>query len=273
MSTEPPPDAAAGADSPATLMESAYSRSYGAFYGRHWWWRARENHVLHFVRRFATWRERGAKILDDGCGDGLIWPRLATVGEVQGIEPDAGQIAPDSPVRDRIEVSGFLTARPRPADHDLVLMLDVLEHIEEEQRALVRVRELLGAHGRFVLTVPALPALWSKFDEMSGHYRRYTKRSLRSALEAAGLRVLSVRYCYLWTVPPLFARRFFFRATAGEDSSFVQPPPGPVNSLLYAVSRVDHALFRRVPVPAGSSLIAVAARRPAAGASRDEGRA
>lgn len=272
MSTEPRPDAARDAGSPATLMKSAYSRSYGGFYRRHWWWRAREQQVLHSVRRFATWHGRRAKILDVGCGDGLIWPRLAPIGEVAGIEPDAGQIAPGSPVRDRIEVSGFLTARPRPADHDLVLMLDVLEHIEEEQRALVRVRELLGPHGRFVVTVPALPALWSEFDEMSGHYRRYTKRSLRTALETAGLRVLSVRYCYLWTVLPLFARKFFFRAASGEDSSFVQPPPGPVNSLLYAVSLADHALSRRVPVPAGSSLIAVAAGHPAAGASQDRGR-
>ncbi|MFJ6661202.1 class I SAM-dependent methyltransferase [Streptomyces sp. NPDC091377] len=244
---------------PTHLMDASYGGMYGDMSARHWWWRAREHNLGRTLRSCRTWGPGRAKILDVGCADGLNWRTLEREGTVEGIEPDASLIAPGSPHRPRIEVTDFLTGRPRKADHDLLVMLDVLEHIEDEQAALARVRRLLAPRGRFVLTVPALPALWSEFDTLSGHFRRYTRASLHTALHGAGLRVLDVRYCSVWTVPPLFARRWFFRAAHTENSSFVQPPPRPLNRLLFEVSRAEHALTRTVRAPVGSSLLAIAA--------------
>lgn len=249
-------------DRMARLMQAPYSSVYADAYRTHWWWRARERNVLRFVRRYGRWEGR-ARILDIGCGDGLIWPALEHLGDVEGIEPDGTMIAPDSPWRARIEVADFLTSRGRDDRYDLVVMLDVVEHIADDHAALARAASLLGDDGVLVLTVPALPLLWSEFDDLSGHARRYTRRSLRAALERAGLTVLDLRYYYAWPVLPLLARRAFFRVAKGEDSAFVKAPPRPVNWLLYRLSLVDHWITRRVPVPAGSSLVAVA-RRPRA---------
>ncbi|MGW8379832.1 class I SAM-dependent methyltransferase [Streptomyces sp. ODS28] len=254
---------------PSTLMDSGYAGMYSDMYARHWWWRAREENVKHTVRRHRTWRRGHAKILDVGCADGLNWRSLREEGDIEGIEPDASLLAPGSPHLPRIEVADFLRGRPRAADHDLMVMLDVLEHIGDERAALDRVRRLLAPHGRFLLTVPALPVLWSEFDTLSGHFRRYTRASLRAALEGAGLRVLALRYCSVWTVPPLFARRLFFRAAASEHSSFVQPPPRPLNAALYGWSRAEHALTRTLPAPFGSSLLAVAAHGGGGGRAGD----
>ncbi|HZG04667.1 MAG TPA: methyltransferase domain-containing protein [Streptomyces sp.] len=245
-----------------TLMDAAYSDVYGAMYRRHWWWRAREHQVLALIRRHVEKGDGPGKVLDVGCGDGLIWDSLTGFAHIEGIEPDSRLIHPASPRRDRIEIADFLRGRPRPADHDLLLMLDVLEHIEDEHAALLRAKALLAPRGILLLTVPALPALWSEFDEMSGHFRRYTRRSLRRALTAAGLEIIDLRYSYFWTVPPLFVRRLLFRAAAGEQSLFLRPPPAPINSALHMVSRLDHALSRRIPLPVGSSLVAVAGTRP-----------
>ncbi|MFJ9739176.1 class I SAM-dependent methyltransferase [Streptomyces sp. NPDC101166] len=252
--------AAADPAADSTLMDAAYSGVYGEIYRTHWWWRAREHQVLHYVGKHGRWNGRRAKILDVGCGDGFIWRRLEPFGDVEGIEPDRVLVAPDSPRRSRIEVADFAQGRPRGADHDLVLMLDVLEHIDDQGAALRRVASLLGPDGRGVITVPALTALWSEFDELSGHFRRYTRASLRAALESAGLRVLEMRYYYAWTVLPLFLRRLLFKAEASEHSHFVKAPARPVNHLMYGLSRLDHWLTRRLPAPAGSSLIAVVAR-------------
>src|SRR5256885_13982486 len=110
-------------------------------------------------------------------------------------------------------------------------MLDVLEHIQAERAAARRAAELLAPGGMLVLTVPALQVLWSEFDELSGHYRRYNRRTLQAVLERAGLQVVSVRYVYAWTVLPLFARKLFFSAGKGSDSHFVKAPVRPLNAL------------------------------------------
>src|SRR5262249_16838522 len=70
-----------------------------------------------------------------------------------------------------------------------VVLLDVLEHIADPVAALRSAAATLDAAGGIVLTVPAIPALMGPWDEMLGHHRRYTRRSLRDQARAAGLRV------------------------------------------------------------------------------------
>ena len=54
-------------------------------------------------------------------------------------------------------------------------MLDVLEHIEDDAGALAAARDALAPGGRLLLTVPAMPCLWSRHDEANCHFRRYTR--------------------------------------------------------------------------------------------------
>jgi len=243
------------------LMDPDYSREYGDTYRGHWWWEARERNALVYVRRAALSAAGRPRILDVGSGDGLMWDRLDEIGEVEGIEPDGAMIDPDSRWRSRIEVADFLDGRPRPAVYDLVLMLDVLEHIDDDHAALLRARSLLTDTGRLIVTVPALMSLWSEFDVLNGHHRRYDRAALRSALRRAGLEPLDVRYVYTWPVLPLLLRKRFFRLEQGSRSRFVKAPPAPINRLFYYLSCADHWLTRRIRTPFGSSLVAVASLR------------
>jgi SAM-dependent methyltransferase len=236
-------------------MEPGYAQHYADLYSRHWWWRAREGYVLRWVRRIA--RGRRLRILDIGCGDGFFWKKLDALGDVEGIEVDADLIAPGSPYRDRIEISTF-PGRPRESRYDLILMLDVLEHIEDDRAALAKVRELLASGGHLVLTVPAHMWLWSEFDAVNHHHRRYTRRPLVDLMRGADLSVVSARYYYFWPVLPLLARRALFRAKSTMQSRFVRVPPAPVNAALHAISTLDHWVTSVVPTPCGGSLIAVA---------------
>jgi SAM-dependent methyltransferase len=213
--------------------------------------------VLRSLTEFGDWQPGRASILDIGCGDGLIWPRLVEIGSVVGIEPDASMVAPDSPHRSSIEIADFLQARPRPERYNLILMLDVLEHIDDDRGALAKARSLLAPGGIIVLTVPAMPVLWSEWDVLSGHFRRYTRRTLAQAIRSGGLRSRDMRYYYSWTVPPLLLRRLLFKADQAEHSHFSQPPARPINAALLRLSLADHRFTRRVLVPFGSSLIAV----------------
>lgn len=238
-------------------MEPGYAQHYADLYSRHWWWRAREGYVLRWVRRIA--RGRRLRILDVGCGDGFLWKKLDALGDVEGIEPDGALIAPTSPYRGRIEVSPF-PGRSRERPYDLILMLDVLEHIEDDRAALRKVHELLAPGGHLVLTVPAHMWLWSEFDAVNHHHRRYARRPLARLVAEAGLSVVSARYYYFWPVLPLVARRVLFRAKSAMQSKFVRVPPVPVNAALEAVSTLDHWITSVVPMPCGGSIIAVARR-------------
>jgi SAM-dependent methyltransferase len=240
-------------------MEAAYAQRYRALWDGHWWWRSREALLLAEIDRIGR-ATPVRRILDVGCGDGLFFDALARFGEVDGLESDASLLR-DPRWRDRIAV-GRLGAQVRPArSYDLVLMLDVLEHIEDDRAALDSALALTRPGGVLLMTVPALPWLWSRHDEANAHFRRYRPGGLRRRLGRAGFVVESLRFVFAWTVVPMLLRRWLTPAGTGAADHDVAIPPEPINGLLAAWSKAEHALGRVVPWPIGSSLLAVA-RRP-----------
>ena len=185
------------------------------------------------------------------------------------MEPDASLIR-DSRWRSQIRAGSlgpdFWCAEP----FDLVLMLDVLEHIEDDRQALASAYSTLKPGGHLLVTVPALPWLWSRHDEANAHYRRYLPRTLREVLLDAGFQVDTLRYAFFWTVGPLLARRWLIPAASTHEGTAdyaVSIPSRPVNWALTALSRIDHTLGRTIRWPLGTSLLAVA-RRPVEATSR-----
>lgn len=241
-------------------MEATYASRYRTLWERHWWWRSRETWILAWIRGLNR-RQRLGRILDVGCGDGLFFDRLRRFGHVEGLEPDRGLIA-DTRWRDRIRAEP-LDRRFR-ADHafDLVLMLDVLEHIEDDREALAAARDALRPGGTLLLTVPALQRLWSRHDVANQHYRRYHRSDLAALLESAGFEVVTLRYFFLWTVAPLLLRRWLAPARASGTADYeVAIPPRSINWSLNIASQVEHTVGRLIPWPVGSSLLAIARKR------------
>ncbi len=78
--------------------------------------------------------------------------------------------------------------------HDLIYSLNVLEHIHDHVDVLGKLRKKLKPEGKLFIYVPAFQSLYSEFDAMLGHVRRYHKHDLRSTIEEAGLRVEKIRY-------------------------------------------------------------------------------
>ena len=132
-------------------MEIQYGREYRNLYKQHWWWRAREEAIVDLLRRRVKTLSK-LEILDVGCGDALFFDRLSSFGNVEGIEPDSRLIDPANPHRSRIYTLQF-DRKFRPGKrYDLILMLDVLEHLDNPEEALDSVRGLLGNNGVFLLT-------------------------------------------------------------------------------------------------------------------------
>jgi SAM-dependent methyltransferase len=186
----------------------------------------------------------------------LIFDRLAAYGRVEGVEVDPDTVADGSPWRNRIHFGRFDESFRPDRHYDLVLMLDVLEHLPDPAAALQHARLLLKPHGALLITVPAFNVLWTSHDDLNHHFTRYTKRSLHQLALAAGIRMERMRYLFHWTFPAKLAVRCKETILAGEAA----PPELPraiVNSALTALSKCEQATIGRLPVPFGSSLLAV----------------
>lgn len=236
-------------------MDPAYARSYRELYEHHWWWRTRESMVLTVLESIAPANGFG-KILDVGCGDGLLFPKLKALGVPEGVEPDASIVTDIGRSRGRIYQQPFDDCfRPGHA-YGLVLMLDVLEHLADPVAAMKRAKGLLAPGGRLVLTVPAFPVLWTSHDEHNHHLRRYRRRPLEEEVRRAGFEVELMRYFFHWMFPVKLA------LSTGERLGLIRVerarvPPAVMNDLLNAVSLLEQRLTAKIRVPFGNSLIAV----------------
>ena len=237
-------------------MDPRYAREYRALYEKHWWWRAREKVILAELKRRqppAGWRA----ILDVGCGDGLLFEKLQSLGHVEGVEMDPTGMSPDSAWSDRIHVAPFDESFRPGKKYSLVLMLDVLEHFADPISALARALELLEPQGTLVVSVPAFPILWTSHDEINHHYIRFTRSSLANVARKAHGRIVYSHYFFRWAFPVKLLVRLK-EALLPAPAAPPRSPAGWLNGLLYRLSTAEETLLGRLPIPFGSSLLAVA---------------
>jgi SAM-dependent methyltransferase len=236
-------------------MDPAYAARYRELYERHWWWRAREELVLELLRDRAPAPGYGP-ILDVGCGDGLLLPKLRSLGEPEGIEPDGAILSEDATAAGRIHVVPFDASFQPGWRYGLILLLDVLEHLDDDVAALRHARALLAPNGLVVVTVPAFRGLWTAHDDINRHRVRYTAVTLRRVAGAAGLRVESERYLFQWVALAKLVVRLKERLL-GPAKSLPGVPAAPVNRALLALCRAERWWWRRRSASFGSSLVVV----------------
>ena len=224
----------------------------------HWWYRARRDILRDYLTRYGNVPE-GARILEIGCGTGHNLPMLAQFGDVDAIEIDPaarhiaserlGKPVGDAPLPD-------LPGMPRGA-YDLVAVLDVVEHIEDDVAALKGMASLLKPGGKILIAVPAHQWLWSAHDVVNHHHRRYSKDSLVTAITAAGLTSRKLTYFNSLLFPLAAAARIAGRLT-GRDDSDDSPPAKPLNALFEAIFRLERHAVGRVPLTPGVSIVTLA---------------
>lgn len=227
----------------------------------HWWFNGRKRIVAHMIESLHL--PPGAHLLDAGCGTGGNLQLLARYGSVTGLEYDenAIRLARTRGVGE-IRQAAFPDKIPLNGEtFDLVVLLDVLEHIEEDVATLRALGGLLGPDGKLLLTVPAFPFLWSKHDELHHHQRRYTAHTLTQAIEAAGLNVRYLSYFNMWLFPLVAAVRIAQKWFPPKDcDGELRVPPRFANALLEDLFGSERFLLGWLKLPVGVSLIAVVQR-------------
>jgi 2-polyprenyl-3-methyl-5-hydroxy-6-metoxy-1,4-benzoquinol methylase len=152
----------------------------------------------------------GRSVLELGAGHGSITERYAAGHEVLATDLSDRCIAAL-----RVRFAAWANVTVAQADlrdlqtdgrrFDSVLMINVLEHIEDDAAALAQLRELLAPGGTIVIYVPALNGLYGPWDRKVGHFRRYSRWRLRAVAAEAGLKVVELRYVNALAIPAWFA--------------------------------------------------------------------
>lgn len=224
----------------------------------HWWFAARRGIIAGLIERQAA-RGRRLRILEVGCGTGSNLALLQRYGEVDAIEPDdpARALATS---RSGLAIKGGLLPDGVLLDdgaYDLIVLLDVLEHIPDDRGTLAALRGKLAPGGRLLVTVPAAPWMWSAHDLAHHHQRRYTAKTLEHVFRAAGFRVRYRSHFNTLLFPLIAAARLagkLLRREGGDDAI----PPRPLNRLLTGLFGAERHLIGRGRFPFGVSLALVA---------------
>jgi SAM-dependent methyltransferase len=243
---------------------------------RHWWFATRTRAILAFLDQYAG-VTHDLRILDVGCGAANMTHHLRHYGQVIGVD--------NNPRPLEIARRRGLEAYEGSADElpfedgrfDLVALLDTVEHVPDEDRVfeeclrVLRSPEPKGGQsgGRLLVTVPAFMFLWSRNDVINMHQRRYTAPELKDKLERHGFKVLRVSYNNSFLFPLATALILLRRGRAepelasphfDEDAYQVEMEPASplLNSVLSVIGKLEVRLLRRVNLPVGTSIIAIA---------------
>lgn len=222
---------------------------------QHWWFSARR---VILEKLISGWHlPDDAQILEAGCGTGGNLAMLARHGQVYGMETDEHALELSAAKGCAQIAAGRLPEAIPFADKrfDLITLLDVLEHLDEDVAALRALRGRLKPGGFMLVTVPAYPFLWSRHDELHHHKRRYVAHGLSGVLQDAGLQVEYLSYFNTWLFPLVAAARL--TGVDSKQSGVLSMPNGFINALLTRIFASERWLLGRFSLPAGVSLLAL----------------
>jgi 2-polyprenyl-3-methyl-5-hydroxy-6-metoxy-1,4-benzoquinol methylase len=208
----------------------------GAEIGRHWYYRSKAAALRRMVGPLAPQR-----VLDVGAGSGFFSRHLLTEGGAQSaLCVDVGY------ERSRDETLGGKAVLYRrdcgPVDCDLVLMMDVLEHVENDVGLVRHYAAKVPSGAHFLATVPAFRFLWSGHDVFLEHKRRYTLPEIERTMQEAGLRVVKGAYFFGFIFPLAAAVRLASRGDTRPSSS-LSKQGALANGLLTAACFAELPLF------------------------------
>jgi SAM-dependent methyltransferase len=206
--------------------------------------------------------------IDLGCGAGYTTKIFDSRWRMIGADVSAEALAFCKSRRlsrlCRVDMTNF--ALPfKSASADLILALDVIEHVENDVAALEECRRILKPGGTLVVTVPAFMALWSPWDECLGHKRRYTAPQLLDRLGGAGFSVKRSGYFFFFVFPAAAlvrqVKKLLQRDPASYTTDFV-PLPAFINAALLKVGELEKWMMTRwnIRFPFGLSVLSVAVK-------------
>ena len=255
-------------DKNSSFDPSIFSRLFEAE-DKHFWFLARNHMIKTLVKSLVSSMAPGYKVLEIGCGNGNVLKALHHTcenGTVFGVDIflEGLRYAKKRNIGNLIR--GDIEHLPFKSKFDLICLFDILEHLQNDEKILYRLRELLSDSGYILITVPAHPSMWSYSDEAAHHCRRYELEELQDKLTGADYFVDYITY-YMGILYPLLwigrrirtsSKNRTINDLAAEELRIM-----PIfNELLtYLLLQETQIIAKRMRSPLGTSIVAVARKK------------
>lgn len=227
----------------------------------HWWFAGRRALLRSILASLSF--PSPCLCLDIGCGVGSNLATITTSGTtVVGVDREFLALELARKTSPFSLINGDLTHLPvRPESVGLIVAMDVLEHLEDDTKGIHSIHQALKKEGHLILTVPAFHFLWGIQDEVTGHWRRYSRKEILDRVREGGFEIVRSSYFnFFLFVPILLARRLFrFLRLKIRSENEVNSPW--INGVLKSVFSIEPCLLRVISFPVGASIFCVA-RKP-----------
>lgn len=226
-----------------------------------WWYASRRDLVLKMIALIDnSLLEKPFKILDTGCGTGINLKYLQILGDAYGLDisKDALRFSKSRGLSSLI--CGSADSLPFKNDlFDLVLALDVIEHIDDDLSAVRELNRVLKPGGRLIITVPAFQFLWSGHDMAVHHRRRYTRSGILSILRLGGFENEKATYWNFFLFLPVATIRLLkrFHRSGDEMQTDLAELPWLINGLLHGLIGIENLILEQIDLPLGVSVMCI----------------
>lgn len=220
-------------------MDLKESDILGKDIDQHWYYRAKAKAISQLLPR-----QPEQKVLDIGAGSGFFSKYLLEQGQAKVAYCHDPNYDEDTDQRIGDKVLLFRRSLPEHRDFDLILLMDVLEHVKDDRLLLQQCMRHANPGAVFMITVPAFQWLWSSHDAFLGHQRRYSLTMLEEHIQTAGLNIIQSGYYYLSVLPIAVMTRFAQRFIRNQVGSQLKKHHVLTNFCLYTLCQLELPLLK-----------------------------
>ena len=203
----------------------------------HWYYQSKKIPLFRFFKQLAKKQAKRLTVIDFGSGSGFFAYELLeafpeSIDEVLLIDIGYSDEEIEASNTEKVKKLRFI---PKGISDCVVIMMDVLEHIEDDYKILKEIREAIAKNGHYFITVPAFMSVWSSHDVYLGHYRRYTIPMLGNLLKKCNCVIENQYYIYGSIFPLVWAVRRMKRNEknmSNPSASDMKPVPKILNFAL-----------------------------------------
>ncbi len=239
-------------------MDKAFYRKFFEVQKKHWWFVSKKKIVLDFIDRYLSTNDNH-KILDIGCGSGLMLNALEQIGDTYGMDMSDEAINFSREIFSGTVKKGMLPDNI-PYDEEyfsIVVALDVIEHVDDDRASLTAIRSHIVEGGQAIISVPACMFLWSEHDVLNEHKRRYTLEELKGKLIEAGFTIEKISYFNTFLFPLISLVRIINNLLKRKGASEIDLPHPAINFIVEKIFSLEKYFLRIMNFPIGVSVLAV----------------
>lgn len=243
------------------MQEIVYHKNY-ELENNYFWFISRQNILTKIIRKLVK-LNKNAEILDIGCGTGGFASALKDSVDNNVLCLDTEEIALEYCKKRGLNniYKGLLTDFDFSKNNiEFALMLDVIEHIENDSEVVSQVYDTLQEGGYFLATVPAYQWMWSHHDIIHMHYRRYSKKHFEDLLKSQGFQIIYSSYFNTFLFPIVWLKRQFDRLLKKEkeDGNPIDEVPKIINSVFEKIFSLESLFIPKISLPFGLSIVVLA---------------